>query len=347
MKPRGNILIAAALAFWAAPLFAAPVSYREAAAPWSAEQAARLTPALTAEFLKEVKKGIGPAEAAALAEKRTKVSALLARFRDCSLGAADLKTAEKYFIPDFKDEVRFFAEGGCAAFKASAGGRQAAPRSDSLEGLKGVSASGAFATPEGSAGFFDGSVNAGAAPVQVKGGWSGYQAGRQAAAAASSKPLSSNVPAPRPDAPEVRKPQRPADLGKDGRVHQALAYWSALRRGNWAAYKTADSRSEKAKALLKAAAGATLGGLLYYSNLAQVETASARLGWDVGAGAGAGTIAWDATKLVFHSGVFALALAPVPMLKIAKAALAGEGWAIAMVSAIAAGPVNRYILHLL
>ena len=352
MNLRKNILVNAALALsWAAPLFAGPVAYREAAAPWSAGQAAKLAPAITAEFLKEVKKDFGAGAAAGLSEKKEKVSALLARFRDCSLNAGDLKTAEKYFTPDFKEEVRFFAGAGCADFKASAEGRAAAPRSASLDGLEGLSASGALATSEGSARFFDGAKSGGAGAVQVKGGWSGYQAGRQAVLnAPSSKPLASNVPALRSESPVQAgaKLERPENLGKDGRVNQALEHWNALRRQNWEAYKKGDlAGAEKAKALMKAAAGAGFGCLLYYSNLPNVEIAAARLGWDVGAGAGAGTVAWSATKLVFHSGVFVLALAPIPLLKVAKAALAGEGWAVAVMSAMAAGPVNRYILRIL
>ena len=352
MNLRKNILVNAALALtWAAPLFAGPVAYREAAAPWSSAQAAKLTPAITAEFLKEVKKDFGAGAAAGLSEKKEKVSALLARFKDCSLNSGDLKTAEKYFTPDFKEEVRFFAGAGCAEFKASAEGRAAAPRSASLNHLEGLSSSGALATAEGSARFFDGAKNGGEAAITVKGGWSGYQAGRQAALSApSSKPLASNVPALRSEASVQAgaKLERPENLGKDGRVNQALDYWNALRRQNWAAYKKGDlAGAEKAKAFLKAAAGAGFGGLLYYSNLPNVEIAAARLGWDVGSGAGAGTVAWSATKLVFHSGVFVLALAPIPVLKVAKAALAGEGWAVAVMGAMAAGPVNRYILHLL
>ena len=345
------MILATALAFPASPLFCAPLAYREAAAPWSAEQAIKLPPAITQDFLKDVKNGVGPAAAEGLSDKKEKVSALVKRFKSCALNAEDLKTAEKYFTPDFKAEVRYFAGEGCAKFIKAAEGRAAAPQSVSLNGLEGLSAAGAFATAEGSARIFDGAKNGGPAPVAVKGGWSGYQAGRQAAAAAasSSKPLASNVPALRADAaPSVTpKPERPANLGEDGRVHQAQAYWSALRRENWEAFKKGENNSEKARALLKAAAGAGLGGLLYYSNLAQVETAAARLGWDAGAGAGAGTVAWDATKLVFHSAVFVLALAPIPMLKVAKAALAGEGWAVALMGAMTAGPVNRYILRIL
>ncbi|MDP2865170.1 MAG: hypothetical protein Q8O90_02890 [Elusimicrobiota bacterium] len=352
MNLHKNIFLSAALALnGAAPLFAGPVAYREAAAPWSSEQAAKVVPVITAEFLKEVKKDFGAGAAAGLSEKKEKVSALLGRFRDCALNSGDLETAEKYFTPDFKEEVRFFAGAGCAEFKASAEGRAAAPRSVSLDGLRDLSASGALATSEGSARFFDGAKSGGAEAVQVKGGWSGYQAGRQAVLnAPSSRPLSSNVPALRSESQEQGsvKTERPANLGKDGRVNQALEHWNALRRQNWEAYKKGDlAGAEKAKALMKAAAGAGFGGILYYSNLPNVEIAAARLGWDVGSGAGAGTVAWSATKLVFHSGVFVLALAPIPLLKVAKAALAGEGWAVAVMGAMAAGPVNRYVLRIL
>ena len=75
------------------------------------------------------------------------------------------------------------------------------------------------------------------------------------------------------------------------------------------------------------------------------HTAAARLGWDCGQRAGAAVIAGDTVKLVFHSGVFALALAPIPISKVLRAAAAGEGWAIAMSAAMASGPVNRYVVH--
>jgi hypothetical protein len=344
---RKNIIFATALALSASPLFAGGIAYREAAAPWSAEQAVKIVPELTPAFLKTIEKEFGGTAAAGLAEKKEKVSALVERFKSCALNAEDLKTADKHFTPDFKAEVRYFAGEGCAAFQESAQGRAAAPRSVSLEGLEELSVSGAFATSEGSAKFFDGAKNGGAAPLPVRGGLSAYQAGR-AAAAASSKPLASNVPAMRTEGQAQKNPkiERPADLGKEGRVNQAAAYWTALRKKNWEASKNL-SGTEKAKALMKAAAGAGFGGLLIFINLTNVEIAAARVGWDAGSGASAGTIAWDATKLVFHSAVFALALAPIPLLDVAKAALAGEGWAVALMAAIAAGPVNRYVFRIL
>jgi len=349
MISRKNILFLTALALSASPLFAGGIAYKEAAAPWSAEQAVKIAPELTPAFLKTIEKEFGGTAAAGLAEKKEKVSALVGRFKSCALNAEDLKTADKYFTPDFKAEVRYFAGEGCAAFKESAKGNAAAPRSAFLDGLEDLSASGAFATSEGSAKFFDGAKNGGAAAAPVKGGLSAYQAGRAAAAAAaSSRPLASNVPAMRSESQPQKSPklERPADLGKEGRVNQAVEYWSALRKRNWEASKNL-SGAEKTKALLKAVAGAGFGGLLVFSNLSNVEIAAARLGWDAGAGAGAGTVALDSGRLVFHSAVTMLALAPIPMLDVAKAALAGEGWAIALLSAMTAGPVNRYILRLI
>ncbi|MDO8806222.1 MAG: hypothetical protein Q7R35_17535 [Elusimicrobiota bacterium] len=349
MISRKNIIFATALALsGAAPLFAGPVVYGVAAAPWSAEQAVKLPPELTPVFLKAVEKDFGPAAAAGLTDKKEKVSALVGRFKSCALNAEDVETAEKYFTPDFNAEVRYFAARGCAEYKEPAEGRSAAARPASLNNLESLSAAGAFATSEGSARFFDGARSQGAA-VPVKAGGPVYQAARPAAQAAvtapSSKPLSSNVPALRVESASA-KTERPADLGKDGRVNQALAHWTALRKQNWEASKKL-SGAERARALMNAAVGAGFGGLLTLSNLPNVEIAAARLGWDVGQGAGAGAITWDATKLGFHSGVFLLALAPIPTFRIFSAAMAGEGWAVALVGAMAAGPVNSYILRIL
>jgi len=349
MISRKNIIFATALAFSVTPLFAGGIAYKEAAAPWSAEQAVKLPPELTPLFLKTVEKDLGPAAAAGLSEKKEKVSALVLRFKSCALNAADLETAEKYFTADFKAEVRYFAGRGCAEFKETAEGQGAAARAAYVNDLEGVSASGVLATSEGSARFFDGAKYAGAAAVPVKAGGTSYQsaggAARAAVAAPASKPLSSHVPALRADNKSA-KMERPADLGKDGRVNQAAAYWTALRKQNWEASKNL-SGVEKARALMKAAAGAGLGGLLTLSNLPNVEIAAARLGWDVGQGAGAGTITADSVRLVFHSGVFLLALAPIPVSKVFQAAAAGEGWAVALAGAMAAGPVNRYILRII
>ena len=346
-----NIPIAAALALaWAAPLFAGPVVYKEAAAPWSAEQAVKLPPAITADFLKGVNRDMGPAAAARLAEKKEKVSALVKRFKDCSLNAGDVNTAEKYFTPEFKADVRYFANGGCAQFKAAAEGKLSAPRSSSLNGLEGIAAAGTFGSREGSARFFDGAAN-GAAGVQAGNAGQVYRsagpAGQQLASAQTPKHLSSKVPALSAEArqTEKTKPVRPANIGEDGMVHQAMAYWNAVRENNWETVKNSKETPERAKALLKAAAGAALQGVLIYSNLMAVETGGARLRWDAKNGAGAGTIAVDSGKLAFNSMVFILAFAPVPLLKVAKAALAGEAWAITMVGAMSAGTLNHYVLH--
>ena len=62
-----------------------PVSYKEVSAPCSAEQAQRLPKALSAGILKEIQAGYGAPAAAALAEKKEMVSALVCRLKACSL----------------------------------------------------------------------------------------------------------------------------------------------------------------------------------------------------------------------------------------------------------------------
>jgi hypothetical protein len=345
---RKNIFIAAALALWAAPVFAAP-GYNEAAGRWTAEQALRLPKAITPAYLKEVETSVGAREAAVLAEKKAKVSALLERYKTCALGAEDLKTAEKYFTEEFKGEIGYFVNGGCAAFRGAAAGQVSAPKAD-ISDIENFAASGQFATLEGSAGFFDGaSARKGTVPAVAAGGYAARPAAAAAApvtAPAAKKPLSARVPMPAAMREAMTPPARPADLGQDGMVHKAMAYWLEMRRENWSALKGGELKgSAKAKAAGKLAAGAVLHGLLWMSNLENVETAAARLGWDAGSGAGAAVITADAAKLVFHSAVFVLMLAPIPLTKVAKAALAGEPWAVAFVGAMAAGPINRYWLH--
>lgn len=348
---RKNIFVTAALVLACAPsLFAGAPAYSEAAGRWTARQALNLPKAITPAYLKEVELAVGPKEAAALAEKKARVSALLERFKTCALGGEDLKTAEKYFTEEFKGEIGYFAGGGCAAFRGAAAGQVSAPSAD-ISDIEAFAASGQFSTREGSARYFDGSAaRTGSAPV-VRTAPSGPSAARTSAPApvtapAAKKPISARVPMPAAMREAMTPPERPADLGKDGRVHQAMAYWLAMRRENSAALKAGELKGpEKAKAAGKLAAGAVLHGLLWLSNLSNVEIAAARLGWDVGSGAGAGVIAADVSKLVFHSAVFALMLAPIPLTKVAQAALAGQPWAIAFVGAMAAGPINRYWLH--
>ena len=329
---------------------AGPVSYKEASAPWSAEQAQRLPKALTDEVLKAIQAGYGAPAAAGLAEKKEKVFSLVGRFKTCSLKAEDVKTAEKYFTPEFKDQVRFVAARGCAAVQEAAAVRIAPAQSAALSGLEKFSASGSLATYNGAAKFFDGSSSSGSPAVQAV-SRNFASAPRPAVSAAAKAPvaksLSSVVPVPAAAVKNVSAAmQRPENLGEEGQVHQAMQYWDSLRKEGWTAYKAGDLKSgEKAKALGKAAAGAAFGGILTFSNLMQVEKAAARLGWDSGAGAGKGVIAADSAKLIFHSGVFIMALAPIPMLKAAKAALAGEAWGIAVMTAMAAGPANKYVLH--
>lgn len=344
-----RFVLGAALALAAAPsLFAGPVLYREAAAPWSAEQSLRLPPALTAGVLKDFEIEQGPRAAAELAAKKQKVAALVGRFRTCDLNGEDLQTAEKYLNEEFKARVRYFSGRGCAELKQTVAGIPAGAVSASLSELQGVSASGAFATAGGSARFFDGSVSGGRASAPVYRAGSAAAAGISAQSPAPRKPLACPVPALRDAAVRVVSgpAERPAGLGKDGRVNQAMNYWTAMRKESWEALKNGNlPPAEKAKAMARLTAGAGFGGLLYMSNLPKVEIAGARLRWDVDNGSGAGVIAADAARLAFNAGIFALALLPIPLTKIYAAVKLGEPWAIALVAAMAAGPLDRYVFH--
>ncbi|OGR44993.1 MAG: hypothetical protein A2X35_06245 [Elusimicrobia bacterium GWA2_61_42] len=350
MRDLKPIILSAAFALAAASVsFAGPVAYQEAAAPWSAAQAVRLAPALTPEVLKAFEAEAGQAAAAGLQVKKEKVSGLLKRFSACALNAQDVKTADKYLDKKFRAEVRYFAGQGCADFKEAAAGLAAGPQAASLDALEGFSASGALSSAAGSARFFDGSAAQGRPAVTPGAPGSGARTSVPALSApAALKPLSSNVPALRSAAvPAPAQAVRPPEIGKDGRVNQALVYWNAMRKESWNALKKDDlTPAQKAKLLGKLTAGAGLGGLLYISNLSNVEIAGARLRWDVKNGSGAGVITADAAKLAFHSLVFALVLLPVPLTKVYTALKAGQPWAIALVGAMAAGPVDRYILHL-
>lgn len=342
-------VLAALLLAASVPAFAAPVTFREAAAPWNVEQALRLAPALTPEVIKAFEAANGP-QAAGLVAKQKDVSGLLRRYAVCGLEQKDKATAARYLSKDFQAAVDRYLNGGCAVARPVDTAAAPAPRAVSLDAVSAAAASGSLSTAQGSARFFDGAASGrSAAPVVAAAPASARAAAPAAAlspAQAAGKPLSSKVPELRAAAPDKGRSPIPEGLGRDGRVNTAIDYWSELRRTNWDAIKKGDLQgAEKAKALLKAAAGAGFGGLLWYSNLGNVEIAAARLGWAVGSDAGGKVIAAEAAKLAFHSGVFILALAPIPFLKVAKAALAGEVWAVALVGAIAACPIDRYITH--
>lgn len=349
MKLYRNILAVAALAFTAASsAFAAPVAYQEAIAPWNLQQALRLAPALTPEVIKAFEPAHGPAAAAQLAAKQKSVSELLKRYSTCALKPEDKKAAGKYLSKEFQSEIKYYADGGCASLKAGEGAYRPAPGSVSLEAVSSLSASGALATAEGSARFFDGSLNGGSASSPVA-----ASAGRNAPApaytapAAKAKALSARVPELRAAAPEKKASVVPEGLGRDGMVNTAVDYWSAMRKENWSAIKKGDLEgAAKAKAYAKAAAAAGFGGLLFYSNLSNVEIAAARMRWAIKNDAGGKVVAAEVGKFAFHSGIFILAFAPIPMVKVAQAALAGEAWALAVVAAIAVGPIDRYITHI-
>lgn len=348
MKPYRNILAVAALAFTAASsAFAAPVAYQEAAAPWNLQQALRLAPALTPEVIKAFEPAHGPAAAAQLAAKQKSVAELLKRYSTCALKQEDQKTAGKYLSKDFQAEINYYANGGCASLKAGEAAYRPAPQAASLDSVSALAASGALATAEGSARFFDGSLNGGEASTPVVAGGRNAPAAAYTAPAAKAKALSARVPELRAAAPEKKASVVPEGLGRGGMVNTAVDYWSAMRKENWAAIKKGDLEgAEKAKAYAKAAAAAGFGGLLFYSNLSNVEIAAARMRWAIKNDAGGKVVAAEIGKFAFHSGIFILAFAPIPMVKVAQAALAGEAWALAIVAAIAVGPIDRYITHI-
>lgn len=349
MKVSLKVNFLAALLFAASSsAFAAPVTFREAAAPWNLAQARRLAPALTPELIKSFEAAHGP-QAAGLAAKQKEVSGLLKRYAVCALEQKDRNAAVRHLTKDFQAVVDSYLNGGCAVARPVDTAAAPAPRAVSLDAVSAAAASGSLYTAQGSARFFDGAVSGrNAAPVVAASAAAQRPAAPVAAAPAQAagKPLSSKVPELRAAAPDKGRSPIPEGLGRDGRVNTAIDYWSELRRTNRAAIKNGDLKgAEKAKALLKTAAGAGFGGLLWYSNLGNVEIAAARLGWAVGSDAGGKVIAAEAAKLAFHSGVFILVLAPIPFVKVAKAVLAGEVWAIALVGAFAAGPIDRYITH--
>lgn len=351
MKKANKIILAAALAASIASRSSAAdiaALYKEAVSSWTAEQAVRLPPALTGEILKAFEQNYGAPAAKELAGKKEKVSALVVRLGTCGLTGEDLLTAEKHLDAEFRSQVRYLEQRGCREVKeamaVSAGGVQTRPAA--LNEIE--AASGSLGTYAGSSRFFDGArANTGAAQAVYASAASGPGTAAPRMTAVKPRPISSTVPSlsSARDTPERTAVPMP-DINEYGRVHQAVNFWDAMRRENWRAYESGGLKgAAKAAALAKAALGAGFGGLLTISYLPQVETSAARLGWDRGMGAGAGTLARDAGKLAFYSGVFALALLPIPILKVARAAAAGKAWAIALLAAFAVGPANKYIVH--
>ncbi|MCX5784146.1 MAG: hypothetical protein NTX59_00500 [Elusimicrobia bacterium] len=319
-------------------------------ARWSAAESPKAVALLTPENLAVIKAAYGPGAARTLAEKKDRVSGLLVRYAVCELNAADAAAGVKYLRDDFSREISYLAGGGCQKIKAAAA--TGAPRSASLEKISSLAQAGSC-SQSASARLFDGAMDQGSVSAPAAQGVS-YDAAKPAGFMTpvfphAAKPLSSSVPALNHQADKSVKPASdyPAELGRDGRVNQAVAYWDDMRRENWKAYSEGELHGyKKAKAFAKAAVGAGLGGLLKVSNLPRVETAAERLGWDTGHGAGAGVIAADSSKLAFNSGVFVFALLPISILDVSTAALAGEIWAVTYLGIMAAVAANRYLLHL-
>ena len=324
-----------------------PALYKEACAPWSVEQAARLPSSLTPDVILDISQKFGAAAGKELAAKKEKVSALTDRFRNCDLNGEDLKTADRYLDKEFRTEVHYFVFTGCGAVRESLAGQVPArpERSASFSGLEGLST--ALADSAGAARFFDGYRNRGAAQgpemMIVSAPAVKHEPRRPFQ---SSEPLPVVPPLSSKAARSGRVLPPMPDIKENGRVNMAITYWTVMREKNWRTYKAGRLTDLKTvEALGGAAAGGFFQGLLVFSNLQRVEEAAARLGWDVGQDAPSSTITVDSLKLFFQSRVFLLLLLPIPFTYIIKAALAGVPWALLVVAAIISGFVNRYVIH--
>ena len=324
-----------------------PALYKEASSPWSSEQAVRLPSVLTPEVLEAIAKNYGEAAGKELAVKKEKVSALVRRFRTCDLNGEDLKTSETLLNKEFKTEVVYFAVYGCKAVKEYRPGAAAAgpARTASFGGLEALSAS--PGSGDSYSRFFDGSRSGGRPYEAVAAGPSVSGTVHETPQPPKRTPLASIVPSLNSD-PQLSEPvpARMPDINTTGLVHQAVNYWDEVRERNWGAVERGDLKgAQKAKAAAAAAAAFGFSALLVIANLPKVEETSARLRYDISSGAQRKVIAADSAKLAFHVGVSALTLLPIPMVSVAKAALAGSPWAIALLASMTVGPINRYVVH--
>ena len=313
-------------------------------ARWSAANAPRAVALLTPENLSAIKTFYGPGAAQALTVKKDKVSGLLARYAVCELTGADAAAGVKYLRSDFSREISYLAGGGCLKIKEAIAA--CAPQSASLERISSLALAGSY-SPAASAELFDGAKGKGSVSAPVAQDVSAYAVKPVGVIAAASppaaKPLSSSVPALKPQAAKFVKSASgyPADMGMDGPVNRASIYWETMARENWKIYRS----GEEAGAFAKAVAGAGFYGALQLSGLPRIEVSASRLGWDVGSGAGAGIIATDSARLAFRSAVFMVCLLPVSIVTVSKAALAGKAWAITVLAVINAGLINKYVIH--
>jgi hypothetical protein len=341
IKTRRNIrlLTVFALACALAPaLFAGQLTYRQAAAPWTAQQAVELAPLITPAFLKEVALERGPAAAGALALKGARVRGLLKRYGDCSLKNRDLAAAEKYLDPEFRAELGYFAAGGCDEFRSSAENPRSVWEPPSAVALERVAAGGDLGTRAGSSRFFDNSAAvAGADPVPVP-----------AAEVIRSEGRARSIPAPLVKGnsrfagrvPELKAHVSEPEL-KQGPFNRATDYLRKMRRENWSSFRDGNvSGKKKAAALGLVAVGAACGFLLWYTNLAAVETAAARLRRDRAAGAEPRVLKADAAKLAFHVGL--TMIAPIPIANISAAMAAGRLWGFLVVGYVGVAIANRF-----
>ncbi len=322
-----------------------PALYKEASSAWSSEQTVRLPSVLTPEILAAVAKNYGESAAKELAVKKEKVSALVKRFRTCDLNGEDLKTADTLLNKEFKTEVIYFASYGCKAVKEHQAGAAAAgsAQTASFGGLEALSAS--IGSVDSYSRFFDGSKNSGRVSETVAHGPVGPEAGFETPPPAKRTPLASKVPSLN-SAAQIPAPAPMQDINMTGLVHQAVNYWDEVRERNWEAVERGDLKgAQKAKAAAAAAVAFGFAALLLIANLPKVEETGAKLRYDISRGAQGKVIAVDSAKLAFHVGVSALTLLPIPMVSVAKAALAGSPWALALLASMTVGPINRYVIH--
>lgn len=349
-KNTKKIMLSAVMTILTAPYALAldlPAFYKEASAPWSAEQAVKLPSVLTPEVLTEIGEKYGAAAGQELADKKEKVSALVDRFRTCGLNEEDLKTAEKHLDKEFKEKVAYFASYGCKVVMESPADVNAAgsARPALLGGLEELSAS--PGSGESYSRFFDGSGNIGRAPEAVMGAAAGPEARLEPGAPVKRTTLVSKVTSlisragiSKPD------PDPVPGINEAGRLQKAVNYLTAMRKRNWKAVKSGELNGvQKAEAEIKAAGAFGLATLLKMTNLPRAEKAGIRLRRDISQGARGRVIIVDALKLAFHSGVVVVGMLPISIGSIVQGAMNGSPWAIAQLAARTAGPVNNYLLH--
>lgn len=334
-------------------LFALDVEglYKEAQEPWTQSQAVKLLPQLNEQALQEIGAKYGPAAAERLAEKKGQVSALFERFQKCELKPEDATSAKQYLAEEFKQQVLYYQEEGCAA--SGAGAKTSSANQRKAEQTLGLAENavngGSLATREGAGNFFDGSTDKPGVPAASQDARSNTAPGQTVEIAQpKDEILGFQVPLLKVDS-ELSKPapKEMPNVEERGIFNRALKYCNDARLSNWAVVKSETASFwDKTCALGKSALGAIGGGALYVSNLPQVEKAGYRLMWDKEQNADWKTLAADAGRLLFHAFVTVMVFLPVPIVPAFKALAAGEGWAIAYMIGMLVGPVNSFFVNI-